>query len=124
MFIRTVGIGGCEANSNALGRSISTGLQNGVPYQKFVRQFAKVNCVSAIRNPGSEGLSCADVVGKCIDLAASKKQITTLDNWDITEVSATSKPSKNLCPECGEELDFGEGCNQGICKNCGWSGCS
>ena len=25
---------------------------------------------------------------------------------------------------CGEPLDFGEGCNMGICKHCGWSGCS
>lgn len=122
VFIRTVGSGGCEANSNALGRSISTGLQNGVPYQKFVKQFAKVNCISALKNPASEGLSCADVVGKCIDLAASKQTITTLDTWEITEVS--EKKKKHLCPECGAELDFGEGCNQGICKHCGWSGCS
>ncbi|MBP2133271.1 ribonucleoside-diphosphate reductase alpha chain [Methanomicrobium sp. W14] len=123
VFIRTVGIGGCEANSNALGRSISTGLQNGVPYQKFVRQFAKVNCLSAIRNKNSEGLSCADVVGKCIDLAASKSQITTLDDWKILEMSNSGKEKKNVCPECGEDLEFGEGCNRGICKNCGWSGC-
>lgn len=122
VFIRTVGSGGCEANSNALGRAISTGLQNGVPYQKFVKQFAKVNCISAIRNPASEGLSCADVVGRCIDLAASKQTITTLDTWSIAEVAGKKK--KNLCPECGAELDFGEGCNQGTCKNCGWSGCS
>ncbi|TAJ43353.1 adenosylcobalamin-dependent ribonucleoside-diphosphate reductase [Methanofollis fontis] len=121
VFIRTVGSGGCEANSNALGRAISTGLQNGVPYQKFVKQFAKVNCISALKNPASEGLSCADVVGRCIDLAASKQTITTLDTWEITDVTGKKK---NLCPECGAELDFGEGCNQGICKNCGWSGCS
>ncbi|QSZ67028.1 adenosylcobalamin-dependent ribonucleoside-diphosphate reductase [Methanofollis aquaemaris] len=125
VFIRTVGSGGCEANSNALGRSISTGLQNGVPYQKFVRQFAKVNCIAALKNPEAEGLSCADVVGKCIDLAASRQTIATLDNWTITEVAgAGKKKKKNLCPECGAELDFGEGCNQGICKHCGWSGCS
>lgn len=123
VFIRTVGIGGCEANSNALGRSISTGLQNGVPYQKFIRQFAKVNCVSAIRNKKSEGLSCADVVGKCIDLAASKKQITTLEDWEVSEVSGFGGFEKSKCPECGSTLDFGEGCNNGICKNCGWSGC-
>ncbi|MBN2734530.1 MAG: adenosylcobalamin-dependent ribonucleoside-diphosphate reductase [Methanomicrobiaceae archaeon] len=123
VFIRTVGIGGCDANSNALGRSISTGLQNGVPYQKFIRQFAKVNCVSAIKNKNSEGLSCADVVGKCIDLAASNQQITTLNDWEISDVSDSEKTKKNRCPECDCELEFGEGCNQGICKNCGWSGC-
>ncbi|MEA5036726.1 hypothetical protein SDC9_17417 [bioreactor metagenome] len=122
VFIRTVGAG-CEASSNALGRSISTGLQNGVPYEKFVKQFAKVNCVSAIKNKNSEGMSCADVVGKCIELAATNKAIATLDNWSLTPVTPGEKKNPP-CPECGEPLDFGEGCNQGICKHCGWSGCS
>jgi ribonucleoside-diphosphate reductase alpha chain len=119
VFIRTVGSGGCEANSSALGRAISTGLQNGVPYNKFVKQFAKVNCVVAIKNAGSEGHSCADVVGRCIELSAKNQSITTLKDWDIREVGA-----KNPCPDCGEPLDFGEGCNKGICKHCGWTGCS
>lgn len=119
VFIRTVGIGGCDANNNALGRAISTGLQNGVPYHKFVRQFAKVNCISAIKNPSSEGLSCADVVGRCIDLASKNESITTLQNWSIEKEGEV-----RLCPECQQPLDFGEGCNQGICKHCGWSGCS
>lgn len=119
VFIRTVGSGGCEANSSALGRAISTGLQNGVPYTKFVKQFAKVNCVVSIKNPSSEGHSCADVVGRCIELSAKNQSITTLKDWDIREVGA-----KNPCPDCGEPLDFGEGCNKGICKHCGWTGCS
>lgn len=119
VFIRTVGSGGCDANNSALGRAISTGLQNGVPYQKFVRQFGKVNCISAIKNPSSEGHSCADVVGRCIDLAAKNQSITTLQDWEIQKTG-----EQRLCPECREPLDFGEGCNQGICKHCGWSGCS
>jgi ribonucleoside-diphosphate reductase alpha chain len=122
VFIRTVGAG-CEASSNALGRSISTGLQNGVPFEKFVKQFAKVSCVSALRNKNSEGLSCADVVGKCIELAATNQAITTLDTWTIDTFPPGTK-RENPCPECGELLDFGEGCNMGICKHCGWSGCS
>jgi ribonucleoside-diphosphate reductase alpha chain len=119
VFIRTVGSGGCEANSSALGRAISTGLQNGVPYPKFVKQFAKVNCIVALKNPSSEGHSCADVVGRCIELSAKNQSITTLKNWDIREVD-----KKHHCPDCHEPLDFGEGCNRGICKNCGWTGCS
>jgi ribonucleoside-diphosphate reductase alpha chain len=119
VFIRTVGSGGCEANSSALGRAISTGLQNGVPYTKFVKQFAKVNCVVSIKNATSEGHSCADVVGRCIELSAKNQSITTLKDWDIREMG-----KKNPCPDCGEPLDFGEGCNKGICKHCGWTGCS
>ncbi|HVP95716.1 adenosylcobalamin-dependent ribonucleoside-diphosphate reductase [Methanoregula sp.] len=119
VFIRTVGSGGCDANSSALGRAISTGLQNGVPYAKFVKQFAKVNCISAIKNPTSEGHSCADVVGRCIELSAKNQSIATLSNWNIKKTG-----EQRLCPECHNPLDFGEGCNQGICKHCGWSGCS
>jgi ribonucleoside-diphosphate reductase alpha chain len=119
VFIRTVGSGGCDANNSALGRAISTGLQSGVPYQKFVKQFGKVNCIAAIKNPASEGLSCADVVGRCIDLASKNQSITTLQDWSVTKTE-----EKRLCHECHAPLDFGEGCNQGICKHCGWSGCS
>ena len=119
VFIRTVGSGGCDANSSALGRAISTGLQNGVPYGKFVKQFAKVNCISAIKNPSSEGHSCADVVGRCIELSAKNQSIATLNDWDIKKTG-----EQRLCPECHNPLDFGEGCNQGICKHCGWTGCS
>jgi len=119
VFIRTVGSGGCDANNSALGRAISTGLQNGVPYGKFVKQFAKVNCISAIKNPSSEGHSCADVVGRCIELSAKNQSIATLNDWDIRKTG-----EQRLCPECHNPLDFGEGCNQGICKHCGWTGCS
>jgi ribonucleoside-diphosphate reductase alpha chain len=58
-------------------------------------------------------------VGRCIELSAKNQSITTLKDWDIREVD-----KKHLCPDCHEPLDFGEGCNKGICKNCGWTGCS
>ncbi|MDO5846423.1 MAG: adenosylcobalamin-dependent ribonucleoside-diphosphate reductase [Methanocorpusculum sp.] len=123
VFIRTVGAG-CEASSNALGRSISTGLQNGVSYDKFVKQFAKVHCIAAVRNKNAEGVSCADVVGKCIELAATNQMVATLDNWTVAPAEEEKPKTGKPCPECGQPLDFGEGCNQGICKHCGWSGCS
>jgi ribonucleoside-diphosphate reductase alpha chain len=119
VFIRTVGSGGCDANSSALGRAISTGLQNGVPYSKFVKQFAKVNCITSIKNITAEGHSCADVVGRCIELSAKNQSIATLNDWSVKKTDET-----RICPECHQPLDFGEGCNQGICKFCGWSGCS
>src|SRR5208337_3236318 len=72
---------------------ISTGLQNGVPYQKFVKQFAKVNCISAIKNPSSEGHSCADVVGRCIELSAKNQSITTLRTGTYARWEST--PARN-----------------------------
>ena len=109
VFIQTAGTG-CNASNVALGRMISVALQNGISVQDVVKQLSKVNCVSAIKNKNSEGKSCADVVGKCL-----------MDNFDN---KTASNPVVNACPECGAELDFGEGCNMGICKHCGWSGCS
>ncbi|HJJ60429.1 MAG TPA: hypothetical protein O0Y08_06200, partial [Methanocorpusculum sp.] len=63
-------------------------------------------------------------VGKCIELAATNQTIATLDNWNVSEAPKEEKKAGRPCPECGEPLDFGEGCNMGICKHCGWSGCS
>jgi len=83
-----------------------------------LKEPAKVNCISVIENPSSEGHSCADVVGRCIDLATKNQSITALQDREIEKAG-----EQRLCPECREPLDFGEGCNQGICRHCGWSGC-
>lgn len=135
VFIRTVGAG-CEANSNALGRSISTGLQNGIPYQKYIRQLGKVKCEAAIRNKKAEGMSCADIVGRCIRAAVEDDDLSkhpgiireTTEQEAIAQTQAQTQNAhqerrEHLCPDCGKPLDFAEGCNQGVCKYCGWSGC-
>lgn len=108
VFIQTGGTG-CNASNVALGRMISVALQNGISVNNVVKQLAKVNCISAIKNKMSEGKSCADVVGKCLLMYTSEEK---------------PRGIFPVCPECGAQLDFGEGCNQGICKHCGWSGCS
>ena len=54
VFIRTVGAG-CEANCEALGRSISTGLQNGVPHEKYVKQFSMVRYKKMLLSEQNEG---------------------------------------------------------------------
>ena len=104
VFILTSGTG-CEANVNALGRLISTSLQNNVPYDLLIKQLGKVTCKLALVNPESEGRSCADVIAKCIKFVAGEQETT------------------RLCPECKNPVDFSEGCNTGVCYNCGWSGC-
>ena len=114
VFIQTAGTG-CNASNVALGRMISVALQNGISVQDVVKQLSKVNCISAIKNKNSEGKSCADVVGKCL-----LKMVQDVPVKDTPYVSMW----EHLCPDCGMPLDFGEGCNQGMCKHCGWSGCS
>ncbi len=114
VFIQTAGTG-CNASNVALGRMISVALQNGISVQDVVKQLSKVNCISAIKNKNSEGKSCADVVGKCL--------LNVVQNVPVNNTPYVSM-WEHLCPDCGMPLDFGEGCNQGMCKHCGWSGCS
>jgi len=106
VFVKTEG--GCEANNETIGRLISLALRNEIPAEKVIQQLRKVKCVNAMRSKHSEGRSCADIIGHLLE------QIQT-----ITTVDTTRK-----CPECQTPLTFGEGCNQGSCPNCGWSGCS
>ena len=106
-FVRTSG--GCEANNEAIGRLISLCLRNNVKIDDIIKQLNTIKCPTAIASKKSEGKSCAGIVGRFL------KQY--VDDGVTEEVI-------NLCPECGERLNFGEGCAKGVCKNCGWSGCS
>ena len=54
-----------------------------------------------------------------VTVAIEAKHMTTLEDWSIKKLG-----EGRACPECHMPLDFGEGCNMGICKHCGWSGCS
>jgi len=107
-FVRTAG--GCEANNEAMGRLISGWLQDGGDPHRIARVLRKVKCINAMKSAKSDGKSCADIIGQCID-----------SKWNG---KATSKDAKLVCPDCGATLAFGRGCAQGTCEECGWSGCS
>ncbi len=42
----------------------------------------------------------------------------------FVNVWPVSPSPRKLYPDRAEPPDFGEGGNRGICKHCGWSGCS
>lgn len=107
--------GGCTAFSSALGRVISLALRNGTPVRDLIKQLSRVKCSNAMRNKQSDGNSCADIVSKCIT--------ESIPDFDDEKFKTEQKWISN-CPECGAVLEFGEGCNRGTCKVCGWSGCS
>lgn len=107
VFVRTAG--GCEANNEAIGRLISLALRNGIPVERVIRQLRKVKCINAMRSEKSEGRSCADVIGRLLEQFVNGDQ--------------SIEDTGRRCPECGAKLMFGEGCMQGSCPNCGWSGC-
>lgn len=66
VFINTSG-SGCSALINALGRSISIGLQNGVSPEEYKATLHKAVCPACVKNAKAEGRSCADVVGNLLN---------------------------------------------------------
>ena len=106
-FVRTSG--GCEANNEAIGRLISLCLRNNVKLDDIIKQLKTIKCPTAIASKKSEGKSCAGIVGRFLQ--------QYVDDGVTEEII-------NICPECGERLNFGDGCAKGVCKSCGWSGCS
>ncbi len=112
-FVLTAG--GCAANNESTGRIISTMLQNGIHVGTIVEQLKKVKCINAMRSSSSQGNSCSDVIGKCLNI----ERMTTMTRSESKGVYREVR----VCPECGKPLEFGEGCGNGTCKNCGWSGC-
>lgn len=113
VFVQTSGVGGCAANSEALGRMISIGLRNGVSAWEIKKQLSRVKC-NRCNNGNTDGKSCADIIGKCLypDMVREK----TVKK----EEPKSSIYSK--CPFCGEIAYVNvEGC--GYCTKCGESKC-
>ena len=54
-FIRTSGSGGCEAQSEAIGRLVSLALRYSIPTEEITRQLDSVRCVACIRARDKEG---------------------------------------------------------------------
>lgn len=136
VFVRTAGVGGCEANSTAIGRLISLLLRNSIPPKDIVRQLRRVKCAAAIKN-NCDGKSCADIIGKCLEeyYDVVDESSTTLvesflsgsNDWNLVEdekpmiMTKEEANPKMKCPECGEPIVLAEGCM--VCNSCGWSKC-
>ena len=52
------------------------------------------------------------------------KLVPDQDDRVTSSFTVDDIPHNAQCPECGAVLSFGEGCMNGSCPNCGWSGCS
>ena len=127
--------GGCQSNMEAIGRLISLALKDGIEVDEIVGQLSKIKCSNAIRSSKSEGDSCSQIIGKQLIESLKENSIDERSEGlsEIVQGSIEHVPTiddnefvnySNKCPECGEKLNFGEGCGNGMCMNCGWSGCS
>jgi ribonucleoside-diphosphate reductase alpha chain len=111
IFVEGDGVGGCQANMAAMGRSISAGLEWGTPAENYVKQFSKVKCMTAMNNKLSCGKSCADITGKCLGDAIKMLQ---------PKIIKDEKKEEKCCDNPHYVMEGG--CR--ICTNCGKSRCS
>lgn len=108
--------GGCKANNEFTGKIISKYIHDPrlagdelTTVKRICETAHRVECSTAMRNLKSEGKSCPDIIAKRME--------------EVWLKSGEVRRGK-MCPECGNELEFGSGCNKGSCSVCGWSGCS
>jgi len=118
VIVQTSGIGGCPANTEAIGRAISAGLRNGVPATEYIRQLNRVICPKCKNGKTVDGKSCADIIGKCLSLGVEYETDTKNSHKNVS----IEKTNVMKCPDCGEEIFMMEGCI--TCPSCGYSKCT
>ena len=118
VFLHMGKSGGCTASqSEAIGRLISLALRSGIETEAIIKQLKGIRCPSPSWHKGGSVLSCSDAIAKAIERYI-RGQVDNLERRDIVESMPDISPE---CPECGEILEYGEGCV--FCPSCGYSEC-
>ena len=116
--------GACTASqSEAISRLISTALRSGISVDAIVQQLSGISCPLPVWQNGVHILSCADAIGKAIQLYLDEKnggnRIRQM-KADEGEERPGRRPG-GTCPECGGMTEYVEGCV--VCRSCGFSRC-
>lgn len=136
VFARMGKSGGCATSqAEATGRMISLCLRAGVDITSITNQLKGIRCPAPSIGKGEVILSCSDAIAKVLERnlhkawdLLSKNQVIEDNNNKITEKKLIAEGARAdlgfcpECPDCGQMLEFGEGCM--LCKNCGFSRCS
>ncbi|HHF98871.1 MAG TPA: vitamin B12-dependent ribonucleotide reductase [Candidatus Aerophobetes bacterium] len=126
--------GGCAASqTEAIGRLASLALRSGIPWSLVVKQLKGISCDRPWGLGKNKILSCADAVGKAIEMYIEEKIRTDFfpegKKTPSRRIISEEKPEKSLkkrkigaCPECGSStIEYEGGCF--VCKSCGYSEC-
>jgi ribonucleoside-diphosphate reductase alpha chain len=137
--------GGCEGSFNeAIGRLISLCMRAGVTPRDIVKQLIGIRCNKPFGLGKEKVLSCSDAIAKIFNQSLGNK--VTEERYPDSNLKGTTngatngaangttqtapvleEPTSHIqkvifpCPECGLELEFGEGCEK--CHFCGYSRC-
>ncbi|WP_258360510.1 LAGLIDADG family homing endonuclease [Moorella sulfitireducens] len=147
-FITTGSSGGCSGFTEGVSRLISLALRANIAPEAIIDQLTSVSCPNFLRRRATDksivGKSCPDIIGRV--LAQELKNWQEASSYQLppdfcaralAEISATIENhqadfqplnpaaeaeliQKGICPECGSNLHFQEGC---VTCNCGFSKC-
>jgi len=120
VFARMGKSGGCAASQlEAVSRLISLALRSGVSVESVVKQLKGIRCPAPLWNNGKMVLSCPDAIAKSIERYVSGSPAEPEETPD--KQRTVSREVAGMCPECGNVLNYAEGCL--ICVSCGFSRC-
>ena len=134
VFARMGKSGGCATSqAEATGRMISLCLRAGVDITSITEQLKGIRCPAPAIGKGEVIMSCSDAIAKVLERNLHKAWDLLAKNQAADEKNETSGKKNTAghsradlgfcpeCPDCGQMLEFGEGCM--LCKNCGFSRC-
>jgi|Deesub1362A_J573_1020465.scaffolds.fasta_scaffold00078_95 ribonucleoside-diphosphate reductase alpha chain len=133
VFVQLGKSGGCAASqTEALGRLMSIALRSWVNPEAIIRQLKGIRCPSIGFEDGEIITSCADGVAKVLErylrgeyskIRVDLQGIKPLTEFseEFSEEEHTTKMIGGVCPECGNILEYGEGCM--TCRMCGYTKC-
>ncbi|MBE0428577.1 MAG: vitamin B12-dependent ribonucleotide reductase [Thermoleophilia bacterium] len=113
--------GGCKgAQSEAIARLVSLALRSGVAVDAVIKSVKGIRCPTPGFGENGKVNSCPDAIAQA--LVAHLEAMPELGQ-DLT-AELPSSAELGLCPECpdcGDRVEFGEGCV--FCRSCGFSKC-
>ncbi|MEN3051514.1 MAG: vitamin B12-dependent ribonucleotide reductase [Candidatus Methanosuratincola petrocarbonis] len=133
VFVQLGKSGGCAASqTEAIGRLLSIALRSWINPEVLIKQLKGIRCPSVGFDNGEIITSCADGVAKVLEkhLKGEYKKIRfevegVKPLTEFAEVAEEreerTKMIGGVCPECGNVLEYGEGC--ATCRFCGFTRC-
>ncbi len=132
VFVQLGKSGGCAASqTEAMGRLLSIALRSWIDPEVLIRQLKNIRCPSPGFDNGEVITSCADGVAKVLEkhLKGEYKKIRfevegikpLTEFAEGEERGERTKQIGGVCPECGNVLEYGEGC--ATCRFCGFTRC-
>lgn len=112
--------GDLQSLAEALARSISLGLQGGIPVEGYIKQFEGIGGETQVGIGEERVRSFPDALANALRVAL-QKETKFMGDGEPDLDSKKNGSSGNFCPSCGYGLNFVEGCE--TCISCGFSRC-